>query len=187
MNPPQSSAIDALTARAAIADTVLRYCRGVDRRDWDLVRSAYHHDAYDDHGRYKGGVEGLLEFVRARHDLIDQSMHFVGNMLIELDGDFATVETYCLAFERSFSAESPGGSAGEVRGAGPQVMVMLRYADRFERRTGAWKIAQRIVIYESGPTVVGDSPPFGVGATQAKRSRDDASWAVFGLGERRSQ
>ncbi|WP_221890845.1 nuclear transport factor 2 family protein [Microbispora sp. KK1-11] len=30
-----------------IHEVVLRYCRGVDRLDMDLVRSAYHPDAID--------------------------------------------------------------------------------------------------------------------------------------------
>ena len=37
--------IEELAARAAIEDALLTYCRGVDRLDADLVRSAFHDDA----------------------------------------------------------------------------------------------------------------------------------------------
>jgi SnoaL-like domain len=39
-----------------IREVLLRYCRGIDRRDYDLVRSCYHPDATDDHGDFRGGV-----------------------------------------------------------------------------------------------------------------------------------
>jgi hypothetical protein len=45
---PESPAND----RWAIHDVLVRYCRGVDRLDADLVRSAYHSDAVE-HGPYR--------------------------------------------------------------------------------------------------------------------------------------
>ena len=41
-------------ARAEIRDAMFRYCRGVDRADRALIRSAYHPDAHDKHGKYDG-------------------------------------------------------------------------------------------------------------------------------------
>ncbi|MEY3566868.1 MAG: hypothetical protein RLZ19_882, partial [Actinomycetota bacterium] len=46
--------IDEVVAREHIRDVVYRYARGVDRRDFDLVRSCYHPDATDDHGPFTG-------------------------------------------------------------------------------------------------------------------------------------
>ena len=46
-----------LRDRHEIQECLFRYVRGVDRRNWDLVRSAYHPDAYDDHGNYKGNID----------------------------------------------------------------------------------------------------------------------------------
>ena len=43
----QAEMIRRLADRQAIEDTIARYARGVDRRDWDLVRSTYHPDATD--------------------------------------------------------------------------------------------------------------------------------------------
>ena len=47
--------------RHEIEACLLRYTRGVDRKDWDLVRSAYHTDAHDNHGNYKGGIDGFID------------------------------------------------------------------------------------------------------------------------------
>ena len=37
-------------AENAIRRTLYRYCRGIDRRGFELVRACYHSDALDDHG-----------------------------------------------------------------------------------------------------------------------------------------
>ncbi len=55
---------DELVDRELIRDLVQRYARGVDRRDFELVRSCYHADAIDEHGPYVGGVDGFVEFLR---------------------------------------------------------------------------------------------------------------------------
>ena len=38
-----------LLDEAEIRRVHIRYCRGIDRMDWDLVRSCYHPDAIDQH------------------------------------------------------------------------------------------------------------------------------------------
>jgi hypothetical protein len=43
-----------LIDRQAILDCLTRYCRGVDRFDRDLLLSAYHPDATDNHGVFIG-------------------------------------------------------------------------------------------------------------------------------------
>ena len=48
MDPRLSRLLD----RNEIEEVVLRYCRGIDRRDFDLVRSCYHPDATDRHGSF---------------------------------------------------------------------------------------------------------------------------------------
>lgn len=130
--------LETLLDRQAIADVILRYARGIDRLDFDLVRSCYHPDAYDDHGSMKGTVE---EFIAAARTFLARwtvTQHFMGNMLIEVDGDRARAETYAVAYHRREDAE--GNGKDDVMG--------IRYVDRFERRGGEWKIAHRVVASE---------------------------------------
>ena len=48
--------------RQEIYDCIMRYCRGIDRLDREVLLSAYHPDAIDDHGStYVGGVEGFAD------------------------------------------------------------------------------------------------------------------------------
>ena len=79
--------MQALLDKQEIREVVLRYCRGVDRMDRELVRSCYHADATDEHGSFRGGVEAYLDFAWKLLPRYDATMHFVGNVLVELHGD----------------------------------------------------------------------------------------------------
>ena len=130
--------IATLLARAEITDVLTRYVHGADRTDWQLVRDCYHHDATDDHGLYAGGVDGLIAFLQGLAATLTSTSHLLGTPRIEVDGDAARAETYCLGwYER---AGSDGASWSIAQG--------LRYLDRFECRAGRWAIAQRVVVLD---------------------------------------
>lgn len=75
-----------------------------------------------------------IEQLRTRYEV---SQHFVGNVLVELDGDAAHGESYFQAYHRYRPRD------GE---ASLEVIMAGRYLDRFERRAGVWKIAHRKMI-----------------------------------------
>ena len=130
--------LEKLLARQEIADVITRYARGIDRLDFDLVRSCYHSDAYDDHGSMKGSVEEFIESARTFLPRFAATMHFLGNMLIEVDGDVARAETYAVAYHRLLNSD----------GSGKDDIWGIRYVDRFEARNGDWRIAYRVVAQE---------------------------------------
>ena len=71
MAKSQDAAIAELLDERAICKVVLRYCRGVDRMDRELVRSCFHDDAEDQHGNFRGNVDELLDWmwkILARYD-----------------------------------------------------------------------------------------------------------------------
>ena len=76
MHDENKHALHRLLDKSEIYDSICRYARGIDRGDWDLVRSTYHPDADDDHVEYKGGIDGLIEWLDKRFAGIDNSMHF---------------------------------------------------------------------------------------------------------------
>jgi hypothetical protein len=127
-----------LLARAEITDVLTRYVHGADRNDWDLVRGCYHPDAIDDHGLYAGNVDGLLAFLSELTATLSATSHQLGPPHIEVDGDTARAETYCLGWY-----ERPGhGTTIWTIAQG------LRYLDLFERRHERWAIAHRIVVLD---------------------------------------
>jgi len=66
------------------------------------------------------------------------TMHNLANVMIELDGDAAGVETYGVAYHA-------GEPAGDIRW---NFAAGFRYVDRFERRSGEWRIADRLTVIE---------------------------------------
>jgi hypothetical protein len=181
-----------LADRIAIQEALYRYARGIDRRNWDFLASAFHPGADIHQGDFKGSIEEMIEGVKARHAAIEQSAHLMTNILIEFDGpDGAVVETYYLAYLRNdalpaiMRAVLIGGDAPE---AGKVDMRSLgRYIDRFERRDGHWRIAKRVCIAETlSGQAVPEGNPLSTNWAMASRGPDDALWAMraeFGLGK----
>jgi 3-phenylpropionate/cinnamic acid dioxygenase small subunit len=138
-----------LNSRVEIQDLMARYCRAVDRRDWEALRACYHSDAYDAHGSYSGDVDGFIDWVSTRHAVIPFSMHFVGNCLIEfVDETTAISETSFVVFRRAPASDKDAAQ----RIAEVDAEVFGRYLDRVERRDGGWRYARRKVVIDETRT-----------------------------------
>ena len=152
-----TSSHDALRVhdRVAIAEALRRYVRGVDRKDWLLVRTAFHEDAFDDHGPYKGGVDGFIAMVQERHANIAQSIHMVTDSFIEFSTPAdALVESGFLVYQM-FADLSSGRPVGNSGAASDQAMlpfthqdVIGRYIDHFALKNSQWRIQYRVVVVE---------------------------------------
>jgi hypothetical protein len=132
-------AIDALQQvidRQAIIDCLLRYTRGVDRVDEELIRSAFWEDAIDFHAASSAGtVEDFLAMWMPKQPGRHRAQHYVTNHTVEIDGDEAHAETYWICILKKL-----GEDEGDLIGG--------RYVDRLERRDGEWRIAKRAVVHE---------------------------------------
>lgn len=122
-----------------ITEALLRFVRGIDRIDKELILSAFHPDATDDHGPFKGSAADFTEWALMVLKTWKVSQHRISNIQIELHGDRANVETYLMALHVPET---------------PQVeeIVFGRYLDLFERRNGEWKIAHRLVVIDYSST-----------------------------------
>ncbi|MGH9037910.1 MAG: nuclear transport factor 2 family protein [Acidimicrobiia bacterium] len=164
--------VDDLVAKQEITEVLYRYARGVDRADWDLVRSCYHDDATDDHGVVRGSPDEFIAVVRQALGPMTSTMHTIGNVLIEVDGDVAASEAYAVCSHR-FPAEDGGMQ---------DMTVGVRYVDRMERRAGQWRIARRTVVWEwSRLDPVAGEFPSGPDFVWGRRDRGDASYDNFSL------
>lgn len=174
MDEHPSSQIAEMIAEREIRNTLLRYMRGADRKDFELMASVYHEDAVEDHGPLQGNPRDLIEWVRERHKTIEQAMHIVGNCLVEFDGDRAYAETYCIIVqhERTGTKRMATGEPALTR-----TVMGVRYVDRFEDRGSGWKIAHRILVTEWIEESIGQIE-FGPAWTKAQRSRDDAVYRI---------
>jgi hypothetical protein len=130
--------VQALIDKQAIYKVIVRYCRGIDRLDMELVRSCYHPGAVDHHTGFEGERDGFVAWVESALRRLVGTMHLVGNHLVEIDGDVARSETYCTAFHLADPSDPAAGS----------ITTGIRYVDRFERRAGDWRIAERVALRE---------------------------------------
>ena len=158
--------VQRLLDEAAIQRVLVQYCRGVDRGDEALIAACYWPDSIDDHGGYKGSGPGFAPYVvKALNARALITQHMLGNVTIELAGTQAHVESYVLARHK-------------LRRDGRLVMetVGARYADRFEQRGGAWRIAHRQVVYDwSDVSPIAAEYPNDK-FEHGKRSREDVSY-----------
>jgi ketosteroid isomerase-like protein len=129
--------LDKISAYLEIQQALYTYCRGIDRGDSELIKSIYHPDATDEHGLFKGkGMKFAEVIVGEMEKRSANGQHHITNILIDLDGDVARVESYFISLNPEVS---PEGSVAPVTG---------RYLDRFEKKDGAWKIAHRQVVLD---------------------------------------
>jgi len=131
--PEMNPKLESMMFKFEIQEVLMRYGRGVDRADEDLLKSCYHPDAIEEHGpAYQGPaypyIEGAVERIRKMGTMA----HYICNVHIELDGETAWVEAYVLTFAR-FAKD--GESFDTLTGG--------RICDKFERRNGEWRIAHR--------------------------------------------
>jgi hypothetical protein len=132
------SAIAAQMAdREAIRQCLYRFCRGVDRVDVDLIRSAFWPDATAEYGNFD--AESADDFIAksvAVLQTLDMASHDLGNILIDVDGNEARVESYVRAIQRI--PKTGGGKYDYVSAS--------RYLDRMERREDKWRIKHRSIV-----------------------------------------
>ena len=65
--PGLQTMVQELHDREAIRDCVARYCRGVDRFDRELILSAFHPDATDEHGKFVGNPREFVAWELEQH------------------------------------------------------------------------------------------------------------------------
>jgi hypothetical protein len=122
--------------RHAILSVVHRYARGLDRHDDDILRSCFHPDALDHHGRWKGGREAFVQWANHEcHNDLHAHMHNITSHNCELDGAVAHAESYVMFVHRVKDDKTVNVGGG-------------RYVDRFEKRDGEWKISRRRLIMD---------------------------------------
>ncbi|SEJ17510.1 SnoaL-like domain-containing protein [Sphingobium sp. AP50] len=146
--------------RQEIEHVLKLYCRAIDRCDLELLKTIYHPDGTDDHGSFSGNAMEFAETIipSLREGILD-GMHTVTHCTIDVEGDFATSESYYWAYQ-----QAPGGEEAVTAFFGPDYAAKAkaegtidgkhdyycggRYIDLFERRDGQWKILRRKITNE---------------------------------------
>lgn len=165
-------AVQELLDKQAIREATVRYCRGVDRLDADLLCSAYHPDALDEHpGSTYSGTDIGPRMTSELREAFHLTSHSISTQTIAVHGDVAAAETY--------------STGRHVLRDGRRVQSLVRYVDRFERRDGDWRIVHRVAIVELTDVLPAPEAELG-GLGLARRDRTDPSYDFFASPRRRS-
>lgn len=161
---------DQIADRLAITDQIYRYCRAMDRMDHDLGYSIWHADGTADYGEanFIGSGRDFIDHVNRQHAHLAAHSHQVTNVLIEVDGDGAGSESYCIATLQM--------QRGDKR---MRMLVHSRYIDRWSKRDGRWAIDHRIALMDLAE--IAEITPMPLHKT-GSRDTDDPSYAVLGGG-----
>jgi hypothetical protein len=169
--------VDDLLVREEIGDVVKNLARGTDRLDRELMASCYHPDGTDDHNVFRGTGTAFAQWVVDTLPHFQATMHFVGPPRIRNDGDVAKVDTYCVAHHVS---------KPDADGLQSDMVLGLRYVDRFERRgqgpDDRWLIAARVCAFDWSYTVEFDPARgfgFDAGWTLGARDTTDITYSDF--------
>lgn len=141
----------------AIRDRLHAYCRGIDRRQPDIVKASFWPEATVEYGIFNGAGHEFAATICANLAAggCEATQHQLGNVLVELDGDQATSEAYLTAWHRLRRAD----------GTAYDCIFGARYHDRHERRDGVWRIVFRRLVYD-----------------WVRNYEDTADWSVGALG-----
>ncbi len=176
----QDQARDRATERQVheeLRQLVLRYCRAVDRRDFELLQSLYHPDALEDHGgMFCGPAAEFIEQLPEIMAPMDMTMHYICNTLFACDGDRAQGEIYTIAVHRVRATEE-GAKAHFMIGGG-------RYLDHYECRDDrCWRFAQRKIVadWELELPAPQQLEPLLEGVARGQASAADPSYAFLSL------
>jgi hypothetical protein len=131
-----NSRVTYLEDRQQILDCIMRYTRGLDRHDRELLESAFHDDAIDNHGARVDRKPAFYDLRTGGHNENSLShLHSITNHSCEIDGNTAHTESYVLFISRHKDGENIWVGGG-------------RYVDRLEKRNGEWRIVVRRLVIE---------------------------------------
>jgi len=136
-SPDTEAKVQELWDRDRIARLPRTYAKGVDTRNWDLVRSCFVPDAFIEGSRATASLDEYLADLIPGVEYFPTTMHFMGNQYVDVDGDEGEVETYAVAFHW----KAPQAGAADTA----NLVVGVRYHDSVVRNGEGWLIARRHV------------------------------------------
>jgi len=154
--------------RIELNQLMAKYTRGVDRCDVDLLREIFTDDANVISGAYNGDGAGFPEAIcDIIKQNIDRSYHSVANHWVEVKGDRAVGEIYCVATTCIGDVDS---------------IVAGRYLNEYRRENGQWRISSHVWVQDWGQSTPGSHSNEGMYEAldvHGSRDRTDPVYALW--------
>jgi len=155
--------LELLEDREQIRGVISRYSRGVDRTDPDAARSTLWPEAQlvvgavEELGKVRDTAATFIDPLFGKYigEILAATHHMVGNMIIDVHGKTARAETYAVAHHLTYPTEQSNDAVvglqnirAEDRAKVHELVIGLRYLDRFEKRGKVWKIIERKLVFD---------------------------------------
>jgi hypothetical protein len=155
-----------LLAERDIRQQIYNYSRGIDRQDRALFEQVFHTDATVDGTEFKGTAADWIKGAFSPSPPNHTTSHQMANILIKVDGDRASSETYFTAWLHT----EPDGNSATTQ------VVRGRYADRWAKRNGRWALSHRTIIRDIRTTLNHTGPN---GGKNTRRDQTDPSYKIL--------
>jgi len=131
--------------RQEIEQIMYRHARSLDRMDGELMKSCYWEDGVEEHQdpifpnlfQWNDKAWPFVPVAMEGFSNIKVTMHRISNVLIEVDGDKATAETYVWAYH-----------VHEEDGVDKEGILGGRHSFKLEKRNDEWRIMHRTTIFD---------------------------------------
>ena len=126
---------DYVADRLQIQDLCNSYAVGVDRKEWEILRSCFTEDAMIDYtamGGIRSNVDGIVDFLKTALVPFVGYQHFMLSQEIDIQGDKATGR---VGFYNPMPIQTENGMVFFICGGW--------YIDDYVRTSDGWKIAAR--------------------------------------------
>ncbi len=117
-----------------IAEVLIRYATGIDRRDWDLFRSCFTADCVADYGDFGTweSADAITDFMVTAHADMGHTMHRISNIAIDVHGDGDGAVARCSVDGILMAADGRSG-----------FNPIGFYDDQLVRTPDGWRLAHR--------------------------------------------
>lgn len=124
--------LDERDVRQDVADVLVRYATGIDRRDWALLGSCFTDDCEADYGPVGSwhGAEEIAEWMRQAHEPCGHTLHRITNPVVTPGADGVVARSYVDAIVMLAGDQSGTRAVGF-------------YDDELVATDAGWKIARR--------------------------------------------
>lgn len=118
--------------RQDVADLLIRYASGIDRRDWALFRTCFTEDCVADYGEIGTwhGADEITEWMTRTHAPLGHTMHRITNQAVTSTDDGLAARSYVHVIVRTADGQSG-------------VQAYGYYDDEVVHTDQGWKIARR--------------------------------------------
>lgn len=120
-----------LLLKDQIQERLFLYCKAIDQKEWDLLRSCFTDDHVHIHGSFESDANEFVEYAGGALGKYAFTQHSLSNIIIDISSDGKSANSEC-----NFSAMHRAHHSDEIPTM--DMLVQGQYRDRLIFSNGLW-------------------------------------------------